>query len=121
VQVGPELTEIGNKLSREAFLESIMYPSAGNSHSYETYTVELKDGNVLSGLLVSQTDDELQIKNNEGVVRRFGRKEIDRVAQQPVSLMPADLHQNLTEQDLVDLVEYLLTLRKGQDPVSGIP
>ena len=69
--VGPELSEIGNKLSHEAIFESILYPSAGISHSYETFTVELNDGNIVSGLLVSQTDDEIDIKNNEGITRRF--------------------------------------------------
>ncbi len=110
--VGPELSEIGDKLSREALFESILYPSAGISHSFETYTVELTDGNVVSGILVSQTDEAIEIKNNEGVVRRFAPSDVEHLTRQPVSLMPADLHQALTEQDLVNLVEYLRTLKK---------
>ena len=54
-QIGPDLTEIGSKLSREAMFESILYPSAGISHSYETFTAELADGNVVTGLKVSET------------------------------------------------------------------
>ena len=109
--VGPELSEIGSKLSREALFESIMYPSAGISHNYETFMVELTDGNVVSGLLVSQTDNELDIKNNEGVTRRFAHADIEQIVKQPISLMPENLNQNLTEQELVDLVEYLMTLK----------
>jgi putative heme-binding domain-containing protein len=111
-QVGPPLSEIGGKLSREALFESILYPSAGISHSYETYAIQLADGNVASGVLVSETDQDVEIKTNEAIVRRFLRSEIEQIVKQPISLMPADLHQSLTEEELVDLVEYLTTLRK---------
>jgi putative heme-binding domain-containing protein len=110
--VGPELSEIGDKLSREAMIESIVYPSAGISHSFESYAVELEDGNIVSGLLVSQTDEAITLKSSEGIERRFARGDVAHFTRQPLSLMPADLHQNLTEAELIDLVEYLLTLKK---------
>ncbi|MCA9167486.1 MAG: c-type cytochrome, partial [Planctomycetales bacterium] len=113
-QVGPELSEIGSKLSRDAMFESILYPSAGIAHSYETYTAELADGNVVTGLLVSETAEEVELKNNEGVVRNIARADIDSITKQPISIMPADLHQSLTEQELVDLVEFLTTLKAAK-------
>ncbi len=110
--VGPDLSEIGGKLSREALIESVLFPSAGISHNYETHTVELADGNVLTGILIEASDGEIQVKDSEGVVHRFDRSEVDSISKQPISIMPADLQKNLTQQDLVDLVEYLTTLRK---------
>ena len=109
--VGPELSEIGKKLSREAMFESILYPSAGISHSFETYTAELNDGNVVTGILVSQSTEAVEIKNAEGLSRRIPRSEIEQLVKQPISMMPADLYRNLTEEELVDLVEYLGTLK----------
>jgi len=109
--VGPELSEIGKKLSREAMFESILYPSAGISHSFETQTAELSDGNIVTGIVVSQSPEAVEIKNAEGLVRRIPRGEIEQLSKQPISIMPADLHRNLTEQELVDLVEYLGTLK----------
>ncbi|MFP6766134.1 MAG: PVC-type heme-binding CxxCH protein, partial [Planctomycetaceae bacterium] len=44
--VGPDLSGIGLKLSRTAFYESILFPSAGISHNYESYSVILNSGNV---------------------------------------------------------------------------
>jgi len=109
-EVGPELSEIGGKLSREALFVSILDPSAGISHNYETYSLVLASGTVLSGILVSQTDDSVTIKTAEAVVQTFPRGEIDLLKKQPTSLMPADLQKNLTAQELVDVVEYLTTL-----------
>jgi putative heme-binding domain-containing protein len=110
-EVGPNLSEIGKKLSKEALYESILYPSASISHNYETYVVETKAGNTSSGLLVSKTPTEISLKDAEALVRTFKIAEVESVTRSPVSMMPADLHKALTTQDLADLVEYLLTLR----------
>ena len=109
--VGPDLSEIGKKLSREAMFESILYPSAGISHNFETYVAELEDGNIVSGIVLSQTQDEIEIVNNEGVAQRLNRRSVETLTKLTTSLMPADLHKNLTEQELVDVVAYLMTLK----------
>ncbi|HKB39984.1 MAG TPA: PVC-type heme-binding CxxCH protein [Gemmataceae bacterium] len=115
-EVGPDLSEIGKKLSREAVYESILYPSAGISHGYETYSLETKQGNVLNGLLVSQTPTEVTLKGADAIVRTFKRSEIESLQKVPVSLMPADLQKLLTAEDLADVVEYMLTLKQAQKP-----
>jgi len=112
--VGPDLSEIGKKLSREAVFESILYPSASISHNFETYIVETKKGTTANGLLVSKTAEEVSIKDAESIVRTFKMTEVESVAKSTVSLMPADLHQAITTQELTDVVEYLLTLREAR-------
>jgi putative heme-binding domain-containing protein len=110
--VGPNLSEIGSKLSQHALLESVLYPSAGISHNYETYALALGAGNVLTGILVSETDDSVTIKSADAIVRTFEKSEIEEMKKQTVSLMPADLQRTMTVQDLVDVVAYLATLKK---------
>ena len=111
--VGPDLSEIGNKLSREAIYESILYPSAGISHNYESYSALTADGNVVTGLMVSQTPDEVTLKGADAIPRTFKRSEVEELVKQDVSLMPADLQKVLSEKDFVDLVEFLTTLKKA--------
>ncbi|MBM4003491.1 MAG: DUF1080 domain-containing protein [Planctomycetes bacterium] len=110
--VGPNLSEIGSKLSRQALFESILYPSAGISHSFETYAIESKDGNVAMGLLVSQTDAEVTIKLADALQRTYKKSDVETIKKLETSLMPADLQKTMTAQDLLDVVEYLATLRK---------
>lgn len=112
--VGPDLSEIGKKLAKEAMFESILYPSASILHNYETYIIETKSGNTANGLLVSKTPDEVILKDKEGIARTFKSGEIDTFVRSPISLMPADLHQTITTQELVDVVEYLTTLREAR-------
>lgn len=111
-EVGPDLSEIGSKLSKEAMYVSILDPNAGISFNYETHLLALEDGTQLSGILVSQTDEEVQVKSAESIVRKIPRDQIVALKKQTASLMPADLQKQLTAQNLVDVVEYLTTLKR---------
>jgi putative heme-binding domain-containing protein len=110
--VGPNLSEIGSKLSKDALLVSILDPSAGISHNFETYLAVTDDGKVISGILVSQTDDDVVLKDANAIVYTLKKAELDELKKLPTSLMPADLQKLMSAQDLVDVVEYLTTLKK---------
>ncbi len=110
-EIGPNLSEIGSKLSREAMFESIIFPSAGISHNYEAYTLVLASGTTITGLITSETDDSVSIKADDGLVREFSKDEVDEKVKQTISLMPADLQKLMSVQDMVDVVEYMLTLK----------
>ncbi|MGD9854149.1 MAG: PVC-type heme-binding CxxCH protein, partial [Planctomycetaceae bacterium] len=109
-EVGPNLSEIGKKLSKPAMFESILYPSAGLSHNYESWTLVTADGEIVTGLLVSETDDEVQIKDVNALVRTVKTGDIELKKKQDVSLMPADLQKVMSAEELVDVVEYMTTL-----------
>ena len=111
-EVGPNLSEIGSKLSRQAMFESIIFPSAGISHNYETFSAAMTDGTVFNGILISQTDEAVTLRNNEAITKVIARKNIDELVKQKLSLMPADLAKLLSVEELTDVVEYLATLKK---------
>jgi putative heme-binding domain-containing protein len=110
--VGPDLSEIGGKLSREAMLVSILDPSAGISHNYENYVALTEDGNSVNGLLVSKTDAQVVLKDAQGIERTIAADDLSQLKKLEKSLMPDNLHEALTTDELVDLLEYLMTLKK---------
>jgi putative heme-binding domain-containing protein len=112
-EVGPDLSEIGSKLSKEALYLSILDPSAGISFNYETWLLRTQDGTILTGILVNQTDDSVELKTAEAIVHKLPKADIDELKKSTLSLMPADVQKQLQAQDLVDLVEYLTTLKKA--------
>lgn len=112
VEFGPNLSEIGSKLGKDALYESILEPSAGISFGFEAWEVQLKSGDEAYGLIVSETADELAVKAVGGIVTRYKKNEIARREQLKLSIMPAGLQQAMSAQDLVDLVEYLFSLKK---------
>ena len=111
-EVGPDLSEIGSKLSREAMYVSILDPSAAVSHNFETYSILTLDGLAVTGLLISETDKSVTLRNSEGIDKTIDREDIEIYKKQKTSLMPQDLQKLLTVDQLVNLVEYTLTLKK---------
>ncbi len=113
VSFGPELTVIGEKLSREGLYRSIMYPSEGVSFGYESTLVKLNDGTESMGIIVSETPGEIKLNLPGGTSMNYSRDKIAETERQEISLMP-ELAGAMSEQELVDLVEYLVTLRRGR-------
>ncbi|NBV45342.1 MAG: dehydrogenase [Planctomycetia bacterium] len=112
--VGPDLSGIGAKLSREALWESLLAPSAAISHNYETWTLVGGDGRSVSGLLVSRTPTAVVIRGADGIDVTTAGADVAELVKQPVSLMPADLATTLSADELVDIVAWLETLKASR-------
>ncbi|NOX98198.1 MAG: c-type cytochrome [Verrucomicrobia bacterium] len=111
IDFGPDLSQIGNKLSREAMFESILYPSVGISHGFHGVSVTKKDGAALVGYITGETDGELQLRLPGGVDQNVPKKDIAKRVDLEPSLMPPGLAAVIGADGLVDLVTWLQTLK----------
>lgn len=109
--VGPPLSTIGNKLGREQLFESVLTPSAAILMSFENWVVRLKDGEVKTGIKVEETDDHVTLKDNNGEYLDLPLAKIADKKQMTLSMMPENITESMTVQELVDVVDYLQTLR----------
>jgi putative membrane-bound dehydrogenase-like protein len=109
--VGPELSVIGSKASRENLLESILFPSRAVADQYIQWMVETKSGQAVSGILVEETPDYLLLRDVNAKDYKINRKDVDAKKKSPNSLMPDNLLLYLTEEELLDVVEYLYNLK----------
>ncbi len=109
---GPALSEIGTKLAKEALYDSILNPNAGISFGFEGWQVKTKDGNTFAGIIASDTEKELALKVPGGVVQKLDKANVTSREKMNVSLMTPNLHTLMSEADLVNLVEYLASLKK---------
>jgi putative membrane-bound dehydrogenase-like protein len=110
VDFGPALSEIGSKLPKEALYTSILYPDQGISFGYEGYQFQLKDGSTAFGKIVSETSDMVVVQymnNQQSIVKGqiVSRMKLEN------SLMSSNLQSAMSEQELIDLVEYLSGLK----------
>ncbi len=112
IDYGPALSEIGSKLGKDALYEAILYPSNGIEHNYATTLLTLKDGNSAIGIVVSDTGQEVALKAIGGIVSKYKADLIASRSVQKTSSMPSGLQAQMTQQELVDVVEYLSTLKK---------
>jgi putative heme-binding domain-containing protein len=112
VDFGPALSEIGSKLAREALYDSILNPSAGISFGFEGWDVKMKDGNNYVGMIASETDTAVSLKVPGGIIVKCAKNDIVSRDKLKVSLMTPNLHTVMSADDLVNLVEYLVSLKK---------
>jgi putative heme-binding domain-containing protein len=109
--VGPPLSTVGQKLSKAQLYEAILYPSNAILMEFESWVVKTKKGEVFAGLKVEDTPDHVTIKDVDAKYHDVNVEDVDRKVMQKVSLMPEGLSGTMTVKELVDLVEYLSTLR----------
>ncbi len=109
--VGPDLTKVGQIRSERDLLEAILYPSASFIRSYEPVVVATADGKVQNGLLKNETSEEILLVTGANQQVRVNRSDIEEIRPSTVSVMPAGLDQQLTVQELADLVAFLKACR----------
>lgn len=109
---GPKLSEIGSKLSKEAQFISILHPDAGISFGYEGYLIQMNDGSSLGGIVASETETDIDLKLPGGSTVPIKTSEMKSMQQMENSMMPAGLEKTMSTQELVDLVSYLMSLKK---------
>jgi putative heme-binding domain-containing protein len=109
--IGPDLSAIGSKVSRENLLESILYPSKAISDQFQTWVVETKNGQVFTGVITGEAGNFLMLRDAAYKEHKISKADVESRTKSEKSLMPDDLIRHLPENDLIDLVEYLYTLK----------
>ena len=109
---GPKLSEIGSKLPKEAQYLAILHPDAGISFGYEGWEVKFKDGSTMAGIVSSKTETDLQMKFPGGVVSNYKMADVTSMKKMDTSMMPSGWQDAMSTQELVDLVEYLASMKK---------
>ena len=112
IELGPKLSEIGSKLSKEGLYMSILHPNAGIGFGYETFEVKTKSGDTYQGIIVSKNETDIVLRIPGGLVKSFKTSDLKSYKQVPESLMPEGLADGMNTTELVDLIEYLSTLKK---------
>jgi putative membrane-bound dehydrogenase-like protein len=115
-RIGPELTGLGSRFSKAYIVESILEPSRTIAPSFETVVVSLKNGKVLSGIKVAETETTITLADNQAAKQVVARADIDEVQKGTVSTMPEGLEKRLTEDEFVDLVSFLMSLKEPRGP-----
>lgn len=104
--LGPDLDKLP-KRSSEELLASILSPSQKIEPQYLTQSILTADGQVLTGLLIEQSEDEIVLRSADGKEQRVHPDDVEVRKQLKTSLMPDGLAAELTAQELADLLAFL--------------
>jgi putative membrane-bound dehydrogenase-like protein len=103
---GPELTG-ADRGNLDFLMTSLVDPSAQIRKEYQSQTVALRDGRVLSGLVVDENDRVLTLVDSNRQKTSISRDQIEDSKPADISLMPEGMLEKLTEPQIRDLFRYL--------------
>jgi putative heme-binding domain-containing protein len=113
--IGPDLTSLAKRFKRADILESILEPSKVISDQYRAKTVTTTSGQQLNGL-VAVEGDTVTVTLNDASKVVLKRDEVESQVASLVSVMPEQLLDPLSEQEIIDLFAYL-----EEEPKQGAP
>jgi putative membrane-bound dehydrogenase-like protein len=106
-RLGPDLTSIGRVRNRRDLLEALVFPSSSIVRGYEPVSVELEDGRVISGIISSESADEVVLSPDAQKTFHLARTSIVAIQPSNVSPMPNGLATLLSAQEMADLLAFL--------------
>lgn len=110
-EVGPDLSHVGGKFDRPHLIESLIEPSRQIVDGYRSSAILTIDGLTKTGIIKARSDSTLTLVDSEGSPHQISLDDVDEMYDSDVSTMSEGLVDNLSGDQLADLVAYLETLR----------
>lgn len=110
-RVGPELSDVGARLDRAAIAAAILDPARDVDERWRATTFELADGRIVSGQVLRESGEAIDVVDVDGVPRALRPGEVVARRRSTTSIMPQGLARLVTRDEFADLVAYLATLQ----------
>ena len=118
--LGPDLTGVAKRNSRTVILREIIEPSQLIPDKYRSHQLITSSGKVNQGLVVRQDADFVYLANDPSKPDELLKIPVDEIEEKTplaVSLMPGDLLNTLTREEILDLLAYIEADGRQDHPV----
>lgn len=118
--IGPDLSSVGTRFGTKDILEAIMDPNKSISDQYAATSFQLKNGETLVGRIISENETAYQISQNPfapDMLQKVLKKNVTSKEYSSVSLMMPGLINSLNEEELKNLMAYLVS---GGNPKNSV-
>lgn len=116
--IGPDLTQVGTRFGVKDMLEAIIEPNKTVSDQYAATVFTLKDGSSVLGRLMNENDQTYFISQNPfapEVIREIPKQDVANKKYSYISTMYPGLINRLNEEELKDLLAYLMAGGNADD------
>ncbi len=111
-RLGPDLTNLHKRFTRKEILQSILFPSHVISDQYASKTILTLDGRQHTGIVSTGVADEFIVLKSDGKKTVVLKDEVDELLPSKTSTMPEGLLNELEQEEIADLFEYLGMARR---------
>ncbi|HEX3727703.1 MAG TPA: HEAT repeat domain-containing protein, partial [Pirellulales bacterium] len=110
-KIGPNLDGVGIR-GLDRLLEDVLDPNRNVDQAFRTTQIVSTDGRIISGLALREEGRVLVLADAQGKELRVPQEEIDQRAVSPLSLMPTNVTDLVSEAEFVNLLGYLLSQKQ---------
>ncbi|MHA7130884.1 c-type cytochrome [Algoriphagus namhaensis] len=110
--IGPDLTQLGTRFSPKDILNATINPSDEISEQYVATILELKDGASVVGRLTDEDESNYYVSQNPfapAQIRAVAKSEVKSKKNSEVSIMLPGMINRLNDEELKDLMAYLIS------------
>jgi putative heme-binding domain-containing protein len=110
-QVAPDLASVRNKSANDLLI-SILDPNREAQPNFNTYTAETKEGRIFSGIIAAEDANSITLRRAEARQDVVLRSNLEELISNGISLMPEGLEQEISRQDLANVIAFVKTIGK---------
>jgi quinoprotein glucose dehydrogenase len=108
---GPRLNGVASRITREQILQALITPSARLAPGYGIVTLELKNGEKISGTLKRESKTEVVVASGNDPEKTISVSDIAKRTNAPSSML--DMKAILSKKEIRDVVAFLSTLKEN--------
>ncbi len=116
-RVGPQLDGIGVR-GVDRLLEDVLDPNRNVDQAFRVTGLSLKDGRVVSGLLLREEGEVLVLADAQGKDVRVSKADVEERSVSQLSPMPANWSDQIPEAEFSDLLAYLLAQKPADASIA---
>jgi putative heme-binding domain-containing protein len=120
--MGPDLTIASGRFSVRDLLESIVDPSKEISDQYAAQIFIQTNGKIVTGRIINYNNDNMTVMTNmldPNGLTNVDTKKVESIEKSKISMMPEGLLNNFQEDEILDLVAYLLSRGDRENKMFG--
>jgi putative membrane-bound dehydrogenase-like protein len=106
IAFGPDLATIRNRRPA-SIMGDILNPNMSIADGYDLWTITLKNGETMQGLISTETPTALTLLNQGGQETTIARQDIESLKAMNMSAMTAGLEKQINPQQMADLLAYI--------------
>ena len=117
--LGPDITDAAKRYSRPVLLREILQPSQVISDQFQTHVIVTTSGKIHEGRILGQNEESITMATDPtrpAYVVEIPVVETQEKTPSKISMMPKDLLNTLTKEEILDLLAYI---ESGGDPNYG--
>jgi cytochrome c oxidase cbb3-type subunit 3 len=116
---GPDLSAFGSGKSAKAVLDAILNPPKIPQPGYQAAAVTTHDGTRVEGVIRNEDNFSVQLLSKDGNFHFFQKVDLQNFEYLRQSFMPANYGERLTQSELNDLVNFMITAGSAPAPMRA--